>query len=158
MPRNEPNDNDLPRRERTNVHIRTVHEILDSLEKEFSIDANREYITGLSMGGTCTWLSLTERPNRYAAAAPVCSGYTFIGLDPEVLGKRFAQLPFWIFHGDADDVVSVDVSRNIVKELRKNGGSPTYTEYPGVGHNSWDLAYRDEEFIDWLFAQSLQSK
>jgi predicted peptidase len=28
-----------------------------------------------------------------------------------------------------------------------------YTEYPGVGHDSWDLAYADPEVIAWLFAQ-----
>ena len=58
----------------------------------------------------------------------------------------------WIFHGEADDVVSVYVSREAVKALKATGGNPRYTEYPGVGHDSWTRAYRDEEFIDWLFA------
>jgi len=48
----------------------------------------------------------------------------------------------------------VDVSRKMVKTLRDAGGNPKYTEYPGVGHYSWDRAYRDPELIEWLFAQS----
>mgnify|MGYP006077665843 FL=1 len=73
-------------------------------------------------------------------------------LSAEERGKKFAQLPMWIFHGEADDVVSVDVSREAVKALKATGGNPRYTEYPGIGHDSWTRAYRDEEFIDWLFA------
>ena len=41
----------------------------------------------------------------------------------------------------------------MVAALKKAGGKPKYTEYPGVGHNSWDKAYRDPEFYKWLFGQ-----
>jgi len=136
------------------IHIQTIQEILDSLENEFSFDVNREYVTGLSMGGGATWMSLLISPDRFAAAAPVCAGDGFIKKEKSELGRKFAQLPLWIFHGDADKVISVDVSREIVKSLEDAGGNPKYTEYEGVGHNSWTRAYREEEFIDWLFAQS----
>ena len=137
------------------LHIRTMQEILDSLEKEFSIDTSREYVTGLSWGGECVWLSLIERPDRFAAAVPICAtGGIAIGVTAEERGRKFAQLPLWIFHGDADDTVPVDVSRTMVKALKEAGGNPKYTEYPGVGHYSWDRAYRDPKLIEWLFAQS----
>ena len=136
------------------VHIQTIHEILDHLENEFSIDTSREYVTGLSMGGECTWMSIIERPDRFAAAVPICAGDRFIGMDAAERGRKFARFPLWIFHGDADDVISVDVSREVVKALRDAGGNPKYTEYPGVKHGSWELAYRDPELIEWLFAQS----
>jgi predicted peptidase len=108
-----------------NLHIRTIHEILDVLEEEFSIDTRREYVTGLSFGGECTWLSMIERPDRFAAGVPI-----------------------------ADNVVPVETSRKMVKALRDAGGDPKYTEFPEVGHDSWDLAYSDAELIEWLFAQS----
>jgi predicted peptidase len=158
IPRTERREDGPSRHETMKGQIMIIHEILDSLEEEFSIDTSREYITGLSMGGTCTWISITERPKRFAAAAPVCSGYKFIGLNAQEMGRKSAQMPLWIFHGDADETVSVDYSREVVKALKDAGGNPKYTEYPGVGHNSWDLAYRDEKFIEWLFAQSLHAK
>ena len=133
--------------------IRTVHHILDGLEEEFSIDKSREYVTGLSFGGECTWLSLMARPERFAAAVPICAGDRLMGVPTERRGDQFAKFPLWIFHGDADKVISVDVSRRIVKALREAGGDPKYTEYPGVGHYSWDRAYRDPKLIEWLFAQ-----
>jgi len=136
------------------VHTQTIHEILDGLEEESSIDARREYVTGLSMGGECTWMSIIERPDRFAAAVPICAGDKFIGMAPSEIGRRFAQFPLWIFHGDADETISVEVSRALVKALRDAGGDPRYTEYAGVGHNCWEKAYRDEGLIEWLFGQS----
>ena len=144
-----------PSTEEMTSHIQTIHEILNSLENEFSIDTNREYVTGLSMGGESTWMSLLERPNRFAAAVPICAGDKFIGVEPSELGKRFSKLPLWLFHGELDQVISVDISRTLIKALRDAGGEPNYTEYPKVGHDSWELAYRDSTLIEWLFDQSL---
>ncbi|MEM7234236.1 MAG: dienelactone hydrolase family protein, partial [Planctomycetota bacterium] len=134
--------------------IRAVHEILDQLEKEFPIDKSREYVTGLSFGGECTWLSLLARPKRFAAAVPICAGARLMDVPDAARAKKFARFPLWIFHGDADRVISVEVSRSIVTALKKAGGKPKYTEYPGVDHYSWDKAYRDPELVEWLFAQS----
>ena len=144
-----------PSNEEIHAHIKTIHEILDSLENEFSIDTNREYVTGLSMGGESTWMSLLERPNRFAAAVPICVGNKFIGIGPSELGRRFSKLPLWLFHGAADKVISVDISQTLIKALCDAGGEPNYTEYPKVGHDSWELAYRDSTLIEWLFDQSL---
>ncbi|MEM7387824.1 MAG: dienelactone hydrolase family protein [Verrucomicrobiota bacterium] len=135
------------------AHIRTIHELLDHLEKEFPIDRTREYVTGLSFGGECTWLSLMEEPGRFAAAVPVCAGNRLMDMEVAVRGRSFSRFPLWIFHGSADKVISVEASREIVKALREAGGSPKYTEYPDVGHNCWDQAYRDPELIRWVFAQ-----
>lgn len=138
------------------LQIRTIHEILDSLEKEYSIDKNREYVTGLSFGGDCTWFSLFERPNRFAAAVPICGGYTLDSSAAE-RAKAFADLPLWIFHGDADKVVPVRASRLMVKALKEANRNPKYTEYKGVGHYCWDRVYRDNELVTWLFKQSKAS-
>lgn len=138
--------------------IQTIHAILDSLEQEFSIDPDRQYVTGLSFGGECTWLSMMERPERFAAAVPICAGDRLMGISTEERGKQFAQFPLWIFHGDADNVISVDVSRKIVAALRQAGGDPKYTEYPGVNHYSWDKAYRDPALKAWLFRQTRNNK
>lgn len=119
----------------------------DALEKEFSIDRRREYVTGLSMGGFGTWDAITRYPKRFAAAAPVCGG------GDEAVAARAKKIPVWAFHGSADNVVMPDRSRHMVEALRKAGAEPKYTEYPGVGHNSWDKAYADPELLSWLFSQ-----
>jgi predicted peptidase len=37
--------------------------------------------------------------------------------------------------------------------LRAEGADVEYTEYAGVGHDSWTRAYREPELWPWLFAQ-----
>ena len=62
----------------------------------------------------------------------------------------------WAFHGGGDDIVAVTNSRNMVAALQRAGGNVHYTEYPGVGHESWDLAYADANVTHWMLAQRLR--
>ncbi|HZY89547.1 MAG TPA: prolyl oligopeptidase family serine peptidase [Gemmataceae bacterium] len=126
---------------------RLALELIGTMQKEYSIDPKRIYLTGLSMGGYGTWDLLARQPKLFAAAAPVCGG------GDESTAEKIAQLPIWVFHGDKDNAVPVARSRTMVEALKKAGGHPKYTEYPGVGHNSWDKAYADPELMKWLFAQ-----
>lgn len=122
--------------------------ILDSVMKEYKIDANRQYLTGLSMGGFGTWSHAAAFPDRWAAIAPICGG----GDVPSA--AKFKHLPCWNFHGDKDTAVKVDRSREMIAALKKAGGDPRYTEYPGVGHNSWDAAYATPELYTWMLMHS----
>jgi predicted peptidase len=138
---------------------------LDQTESEFNIDRNREYLTGLSMGGAGTWYVAYRHPNRFAALLPICarvrpSATTTDPMVPTADGEPFAtlaarikHLPIWVFHGDADATVPVDESRGVVEALKALNVPVKYSELPGVGHNSWDAAYRDPEVATWLLAQ-----
>ncbi|MEQ8789293.1 MAG: prolyl oligopeptidase family serine peptidase [Pirellulaceae bacterium] len=127
--------------------LRQAVELVDALTKEFSIDEDRLYVTGLSMGGFGAWDAVQRHPQKFAAAAPVCGG------GDAALAKTIAGVPIWAFHGDQDNAVKVKRSRDMIEALKKAGGSPRYTEYPGVGHNSWAVTYRNPELYAWLFAQ-----
>jgi len=93
-----------------------------------------------------------RNPTWFAAAVPVCGGG-----DPAYAGP-LAELPIWVFHGDADGVVDVNRSREMVAALEEAGGHPLYTEYPGVGHGSWGPAYNDPNLWEWMFSQQKRSE
>jgi predicted peptidase len=126
---------------------RLVMELVDKAIKDLPIDPKRVYITGLSMGGYGAFDLLARRPDLFAAAASVCGGAD------EKTADKIKHIPIWAFHGAKDTAVKPSRSRNMIAALEKAGGKPKYTEYPDVGHNSWDKAYRDPEFFKWLFAQ-----
>ena len=63
------------------------------------------------------------------------------------------DIPIWAFHGADDKTVPVERSREMIDALKSAGGNPKYTEYPGVGHNSWAQTYSDPALYAWLFAQ-----
>lgn len=115
--------------------------------KRHPVDTKRFYVTGLSMGGFGTWNLLARVPERIAAAVPICGGG-----DPSK-AKLFKDVPVWAFHGDADPVVPVRTTRDMIAALEKVGGKPKATYYPGVQHDSWTQTYADIEVLKWMFAQ-----
>ena len=125
--------------------------LLAKIEKEYSIDANRLYATGLSMGGYAVWDLVTRMPDKFAAAVPICGG------GDEAAAAKIKSLPVWAFHGGKDGVVKAHRSRHMIKAMEKAGGKPKYTEYPATGHDSWKPAYAEPELLKWLFAQKKPS-
>lgn len=61
-------------------------------------------------------------------------------------------MPVWAFHGDADTTVVPERSYEMQKWVEEAGGSCKLTIYPGVGHNSWDKAYREEKLNEWFLS------
>jgi predicted peptidase len=137
--------------------IRNVMAVLDQLEKEFSIDTNREYITGQSGGGGGSSTSIVSFPNRFAAAVLVCPANRAKRWRTEH-AQRVAHMPLWFFHGAADPIVGVELTRKTVRLLKDVGADPRYTEYPNVKHNCWEKAYITPDLPDWLFSQSLSKR
>lgn len=126
---------------------KSLMQLIDSLEESLPVDTHREYVTGLSMGGYGTWDMAHRQPHRFAAIAPVCGGADCTRME------SIKHLPTWVFHGDQDQAVKVERSREAVAALKEAGSKPIYTEYPGVGHDSWVPAYADLKFYEWLFSQ-----
>lgn len=122
--------------------------LLDDIIKTYSVDANRIYLTGLSMGGYGTWTICCKYPNRFAAAVPICGGG-----NPKVAAKMKA-LPTWVFHGDKDKAVPLKKSQDMVAAIKKAGGNVKLTVYPGVGHDSWTQSYDNPALYKWLLSQS----
>jgi predicted peptidase len=124
-----------------------IIDILDSMKREFSVDTNRFYITGLSMGGAGTYHLLQQRPGLFAAAAPCAAGGDTSAV------TTIAKTPFWAHHGSLDgnppgDRVMADArERHGIKVVRYVSDavitSPTLTSYTDAvdkqGKNVLDL-------------------
>ncbi len=128
--------------------MRLALEAVRAVAREYSIDTNRLYVTGLSMGGFATWDCVTRHPGLFAAAAPVCGGG-----DDKTVTPEAARVPVWAFHSDDDTVVKVKRTRDMIQAMRAAGGKPKYFEYFGLGHFSWGRAYGEPELLPWMFAQ-----
>ena len=137
---------------------------LEETIREYNGDPSRIYLTGLSMGGYGTFYLGAKYPDRFAALAPICGGVVPPNRLRQAGGtdhseayaeaaRRIGNTPTWIFHGASDPVVPVSESQQMVKALEEQGISVKYTEYPGVGHNSWDAAYSESGFFTWLLSQ-----
>jgi predicted peptidase len=126
--------------------------LLEQMKKEKPIDTDRIYVTGLSMGGYGTWDLLSRHAEMFAAAVPVCGG------GDDAKASVMKGVPIWVFHGAKDTAVIPERSRNMVAAVKKAEGNIKYTEYPEVGHDSWNKAYADPELLPWMFGQKLKSR
>ncbi|MER7445982.1 prolyl oligopeptidase family serine peptidase [Microbacterium sp. NPDC097977] len=124
----------------------TLSGLLDEVMEAHRIDPARVAVTGLSMGGYGTWSLAVRYPDRFAAIAPICGGMWLQSAAP------LQNTPVWAFHGDADDVVPISATEQIVTELRSVGADVRFTRYPGVGHDSWTETYENPEFYDWMLS------
>ncbi|HEX8637658.1 MAG TPA: prolyl oligopeptidase family serine peptidase [Pyrinomonadaceae bacterium] len=125
--------------------------------EEFGADSNRVCLIGVSMGGYGVWHFAAEHPNQFAALVSICGG------SPILTGDRFAPVagkvgatPAWIFHGDADPIVPVSESREMVKALKAVGSNVKYSEFAGVGHNVWMNALAEKQLLPWLLSNRLK--
>ena len=124
-----------------------VISLCDKLLQESYIDADRFYVSGLSMGGFGTWEMLWRIPEKIAAAAPICGG----GLT-EMTG-RMTDVPIWAFHGVKDDVVSYQSTLKMIREVQRRDGIAKISLYPNASHNSWDTAFAEPRFLSWMFSK-----
>src|SRR5207244_11138343 len=120
--------------------------LLDEIQAKYTVDADRVYLTGLSMGGFGTWSLASENPDRFAAIAPICGGgQTF-------RARRLRTIPVWEFHGAKDPVVPLKGSQELVDAIKASGGDAKLTIYPEAMHDSWTETYDNKELYEWFLA------
>ncbi len=144
-------------------------EVLAIARKSFEPDPQKIYLTGHSMGGHGTWFLGATYPDKWAAIAP-SAGYPTLkgygsadGLVPDSaanpveqmllragnqsdvikLAQNYKPLGVYIFHGDADRVVSVNYARQMRELLGGFHADFSYNEYPGGEHWFGDIS------VDW---------
>lgn len=149
-----------------------MHAIAEA-KRLFSVDDDRVYLTGDSMGGWGTWQISSRHPETFAAIAPVFGGADYHSqMSEEELAKlspldRFfnekgstwstaeslLNIPIFVHHGDMDRSVNVDYSRWAVRLLQLWGYDVRYQEFPGRSHEAL-TSQNGNMSIDWFLQYS----
>lgn len=137
--------------------IDPVNILLDQIRASYSVDTQRIYLTGLSMGGFGAWEFALRYPRRFAAIVPIAGGYRHqSNAIPENICD-LTDLPVWVFHGARDINVVPRQSKDMVDALKACGGNVKFTLYSDADHAaSWTRAYADPELYKWLLEQRLR--
>jgi len=141
-------------------------EVLEEGKKLFKPDPSRIYLSGHSMGGHGTWYLGATYPSMFAAIAP-CAGYADLlgyasrpaaaAINPaaemmlragnptrtKTLARNYIHHGVYVFHGDADETVSVAQARDMRALLGTFHPDFAYKEYPGGTH------WWSDEALDW---------
>jgi predicted peptidase len=126
-----------------------VMELITQLARTDQVNDRKIYVGGLSEGGFGTYDILWRMPQFFAAAFPICGGG-----NPQQVQSYASKFPIWVFHGGNDPTVPVANAHLMVGALKQQGAKVLFTQYPGVGHDSWKNAFAEPGLLTWLFSQS----
>lgn len=116
--------------------VEDTYDVIKSVSRDYKIEASRIYLTGHSMGGYGAWLVAAERPEVFAAIAPVSGGPPAQGEALAGLLQKVKGIPALVAHGARDGIVMPERSREIVSAAQKAGMKVTYLEVPEADHLS----------------------
>lgn len=123
--------------------------ILAQIRSQWSVDARRMLLTGISDGGTFTLMAGLMETSPFTHLAPIAAGFHPILMyisDPD----RTSGLPIYLIHGAHDWMFPVDVARDAYEVLSSAGAQVTYREIPDLSHTY--PAEENDLIIDWLNA------
>jgi predicted peptidase len=127
--------------------------LIGDIVMNLPVDQKRIYLTGSSMGGFGTFSLVMKHPGIFAAGVPLCGG------SDAKNAEALMTTPLWAFHGDKDDMVPVERTRNVMNAITAAGGKKArYTELTGEGHGITGSVYPRTDLHEWLFAQRLGSE
>lgn len=146
-------------------HLKKIKALIKGLP---SVDMDRIYILGHSMGGHGTYIFIQLDPGYFAAAAP-SAGAGRKQDEKFIDAGKFKDLPVWGFNGDSDGVCPLSKHQDVFDEMKKIGGNMKLTVWSDRNHGVSDLFIPGDEsgstqlsgdrcdpetdFMTWLFNQ-----
>jgi predicted esterase len=128
-----------------------IDEVIEFVRSNYNVDANRIYLTGISLGAAGGWDYITAYPNKIAAFVPF-SGKTRIEYACNV-----KDTPVWAFHGEIDALVrpqfSIDMMNAINACSPAGKYKPRFNLLHAKAHEGWSEVYNDTQGYDifnWL--------
>ena len=107
---------------------------LKLIREQYTVDANRIYLMGHSMGGGGTYHLGAKYKDVWAGLAPI-SGLG--GLADSAAAEPYKSIPMLVMHGEKDSILPAGISRRTVWALQSVGAPHIYVEVPGADHEFW---------------------
>ena len=127
--------------------------VLRAVSMEYHIDPDRVFLTGMSNGGIGAWIIGMHHADVFAGIAPMAGGIDDV-LFPFV--ENLVNTPVYVIHGVKDQVMPVQLSRDLVKEMKRRGVPYEYREHQWTHpHAGGHFFPRQElpELIAWFDQQ-----
>ena len=123
--------------------------ILVQLRAQWRVDDSRVLLTGMSDGGTFSWLAGLRESGPFTHLAPISSSFhsLMLGMLSGVEGK-----PIYLTHGTLDWMFPVAMARAAAETLEKAGARVTFREIDDLSHTY----PRDENprILDWFLTDA----
>ena len=121
--------------------------MIDYVAGRWPVDRARILLTGMSDGGTFSWVAGLRDPSPFTHLAPVAGAFHPLLLEG-ASASRLAGLPVYLVHGALDWMFPVDVARVARDALAAAGADVTYREIADLSH-TWPIE-ENSCILDWL--------
>lgn len=109
------------------------------------------HIAGLSLGARGTYDAVRYAPRGFFKTACIVTGKTSTYDSVKWSGTKWL-----IYHGTQDKTFPISFDRKVYQYLLKIKVDVTMKEF-NVGHKIWPIAFRDNEYWEWLKPKSIFS-
>ncbi len=123
-----------------------IQGVIDYAVRNYRVNNNRIYLTGLSMGGGGVWdyASFSAAyANRLAAILPVCGASGSTPSKAQIIAS--ANLPVWATHNEIDPTVSPNNTIGWIDAINSSSPRPSVlakkTMFAANGHDAWTATY-----------------
>lgn len=132
-----------------------MDELIEFLGESISIDTEAQFLVGLSAGVTGAWQWASALPDRFMGIATIAGSPSMNPGNP-VLEEicLLKDLPIWVTHSEADELVPIEPLRAAVTALEDCGSTVThFTAYTDLSHvETFHKAYAGPELYDWMLS------
>ena len=136
------------------VDSRSIRAMFDTVCETYRVDRSRVYLSGLSDGGTYTYLLGLDQAELFAGIAPI-AGELSPAADGMLRQKQGIDVPIHVIHGVHDFIFPVESVRSSNELLEHIGYNVKYTELPDWGHA---LTYAINETLVLPWFEGLEPK
>jgi len=126
-----------------------IQDLVQDVKGNIKIDANRIYLTGLSMGGRGTFIVASKLPNLFAAIMPLSPHHRPYSYLP--LADKVDHIPTFIHHSTNDATSSFSLAKKMYRKLSETNEN-IVLDVKNWNHSGWHLIYRDKEKMEWLLS------
>ncbi|MBL6617815.1 MAG: phospholipase [Reyranella sp.] len=127
----------------------SIDRMVDQVGQQWNIDADRQLLTGMSDGGTFSYVLGVRSGCRFTHLAPVAAAFHPMMLTFADEG-RLSDLPIYIVHGVQDWMFPPHLARQAEQTLGQAGAKVVYREIADLSHTY----PRDENagILDWFMS------
>jgi len=124
-----------------------VLQVLHDVQMQYHVDPDRIFLTGMSNGGIGAWIIGMHHADSFAGIAPMASGIDDV-LYPFL--ENLAHTPVYVIHGAEDQIMPVQLSRDLVKEMERRGIPYHYQEHTWTHPHAGGHFFPKQELPDLI--------
>ncbi len=102
--------------------------LLDYLQEQYNLDADKTVLTGYSLGGMGTWYLAARNQDQFSAAVILA------GRPQPDSAETDWDIPLYVIHSRVDDVVPLAQTDEVVAQLKGKGAAIEYVLLDEVTH------------------------